>query len=84
MAELTKEERKWLNDVQKVLNRCTSKRLGFATAGDRDITVYDSSFSELIFKTLEHEGGDYIPTATKLGAVLGVINFPSPVESTAA
>ncbi|QHC46415.1 hypothetical protein EFZ62_16165 [Serratia marcescens] len=81
---LTAAEKKWVNDVQKVLNRCPSKRLGFATAGDSDITVYDSSFSELIFKTLEHEGGDYIPTATKLGAVLGVINFPSPVESTAA
>ncbi|MDX7490210.1 hypothetical protein [Serratia marcescens] len=81
---LTTEEKKWVSDVQKVLNRCPSKRLGFATTGDRDITVYDSSYSELIFKTLEHEGGDYIPTATKLGAVLGVINFPSPVESTAA
>lgn len=81
---LTTEEKKWVSDVQKVLNRCPSKRLGFATTGDRDITVYDSSYSELIFKTLEHEGGDYIPTATKLGAVLGVINFPSQVESTAA
>lgn len=80
---LTTAEKKWLNDVQKVLNRCPSKRLGFATAGDRDITVYDSSFSDLICETLEHEGGDYIPTAIKLGAVLGVINFPSQVESTA-
>ncbi|SUI70764.1 hypothetical protein [Serratia liquefaciens] len=84
MAKLTKKERQWLDELQEVLNRCSSKRLGFATAGDRDITVYDSSYSELIFKTLEHEGGDYIPTATKLGAVLGVINFPSQVESTAA
>lgn len=84
MTELTAAERKWLNDVQKVLNRCPSKRLGFATSGDRDITVYDSSFSDLIFKMLEREGGDYIPTADKLGAVFGVINFPAPVESTAA
>ncbi|WP_413503883.1 hypothetical protein [Serratia grimesii] len=83
MDELTAAERKWLNDVQRVLNRCPSKRLGFATAGDCDITVYDSSFSDLIFMILEHEGGDYIPTATKLGAVLGVIYFPAKVESTA-
>ncbi|MFS7186031.1 hypothetical protein AB6848_11220 [Serratia proteamaculans] len=84
MAKLTKVEKKWLDELQEVLNRCPSKRLGFATAGDRDITVYDSSFSDLICETLEHEGGDYIPTADKLGAVLGVVNFPSPVESTAA
>ncbi|HFI5325862.1 TPA: hypothetical protein ACGQSM_003695 [Serratia liquefaciens] len=83
MAKLTKKEQAWLDEFQEVLNRCPSKRLGFATAGDRDITVYDSSFSDLIFIVLEREGGDYIPTATKLGAVLGVINFPSPVESTA-
>lgn len=84
MTKLTKAENKWLEELQEVLNRCPSKRLGFATAGDRDITVYDSSFSDLICKTLEHEGGDYIPTATKLGAVLGAINFPALVESTAA
>lgn len=83
MAKLTKAEKKWLDELQEVLNRCPSKRLGFATSGDRDITVYDSSFSDLIFIVLEREGGDYIPTATKLGAVLGGINFPSPVESTA-
>ncbi|WP_454889805.1 hypothetical protein [Serratia quinivorans] len=84
MAELTTAEKKWVNDVQKVLNRCPSKRLGFATAGDHDITVYDSSFSDAIFVVIEREGGDYIPTADKLGAVFGVINFPAPVESTAA
>lgn len=84
MAKLTKAEKKWLDELQEVLNRCTSKRLGFATSGDRDITVYDVSFSDLIFKMLEREGGDYIPTADKLGAVFGVINFPAPVESTAA
>lgn len=84
MAELTKAENKWLDKLQEVLNRCPSKRLGFATAGDRDITVYDSSFSDLICKMLEREGGDYIPTADKLGAVFGVIYFPATVESTAA
>lgn len=84
MAKLTKKEQAWLDELQEVLNRCPSKRLGFATSGDRDITVYDGSFSDLIFKMLEREGGDYIPTADKLGAVFGVINFPAPVEPTAA
>lgn len=83
MAKLTKAEMKWLEELQEVLNRCPSNRLGFATSGDRDITVYESSFSDLICKILDREGGDYIPTATKLGAVLGVIYFPAQVESTA-
>lgn len=83
MTKLTKAEKKWLEELQEVLNRCPSKRLGFATAGDHDITVYDSSFSDAIFVVIEREGGDYIPTATKLGAVLGEIVFPANVESTA-
>lgn len=84
MAKLTKKEQAWVDELQDVLNRCPSKRLGFATSGDHDITVYDSSFSDAIFVVMEREGGDYIPTATKLGSVFGVINFPAPVESTAA
>lgn len=83
MARLTKAEKKWLEELQEVLNRCPSKRLGFATAGDRDVTVYDRSFSDLICRILEREGSDYIPTAEKLGAVLGGIVFPANVESTA-
>lgn len=85
MADLTKEERKWLNDVQKVLNRCPSKRLGFATAGDREITIYDNAFSQAIEDHIFSSGtGDFIPTASRLGAVLGEIRFPANVDSTAA
>lgn len=84
MVELTAAERKWLNDVQRVLNRCPSKRLGFATMGDRDVTVYDTSFSQAIEDHIFSSGtGDFIPTADQLGAVLGVVTFPANVESTA-
>ncbi|MBI6134373.1 hypothetical protein JEP93_14265 [Serratia marcescens] len=84
MTELTAAERKWLNDVQKVLNRCPSKRLGFATLGDRNVTVYDTSFSQAIEDHIFSSGtGDFIPTADRMGAVLGEITFPANVESTA-
>ncbi|EPA9109503.1 hypothetical protein [Serratia marcescens] len=85
MAELTAAEKKWVSDVQKVLNRCPSKRLGFATAGDRDITIYDNAFSQAIEDHIFSNGtGDFIPTAERLGAVLGEVTFPANVESTAA
>ncbi|HGM6992112.1 TPA: hypothetical protein ACKP7H_002364 [Serratia marcescens] len=84
MAELTAAELKWLNDVQKVLNRCPSKRLGFATMGDRNIAVYDTAFSQAIEDHIFSGGtGDFIPTAEQFGAVLGEITFPANVESTA-
>jgi hypothetical protein len=84
MAELSAVEKKWLNDVQKVLNRCPSTRLGFATMGDRSVTVYDNAFSQAIEDHIFSSGtGDFIPTAELMGAVLGEIVFPANVESTA-
>ncbi|CAI1573865.1 Uncharacterised protein [Serratia entomophila] len=84
MAKLTKAETKWLDELQEVLNRCPSNRLGFATIGDRDVTVYDTSFSQAIEDHIFSSGtGDFIPTADQLGAVLGEITFPANVESTA-
>ncbi|WP_129543757.1 hypothetical protein [Serratia sp. 1D1416] len=82
--ELTAAEKKWVNDVQKMLNRCPSKRLGFATAGDRNIIIYDNAFSQAIEDHIFSSGtGDFIPTADRLGALLGEITFPANVESTA-
>lgn len=84
MAELNAAEKKWLNDVQKVLNRCPSTRLGFATMGDRNVTVYDKSFALAIEDHIFSSGtGDFIPTADRMGTVLGEIVFPANVESTA-
>ena len=37
MSELTAEERKWVKQVQKVLDKCPSKRIGFYTIGDNNI-----------------------------------------------
>ncbi|EMK1274663.1 hypothetical protein V8M30_000246 [Serratia marcescens] len=51
MAELTAAERKWLNEVQKVLNRCPSTRLGFFTIGDKDVFVYDKRLDKQITKS---------------------------------
>jgi hypothetical protein len=41
MRKMTKEEAKWLDEVQDVLNRCPSKRLGFYTIGDPTVFVFD-------------------------------------------
>jgi len=41
MSKLTKKERDWIAELQSVLDKCPSRRLGFFTIGDKDVTVYD-------------------------------------------
>ncbi len=40
---LTKEERRWIRDLERVLLR-TPKRLELYTIGDRDLTVFTNEF----------------------------------------
>lgn len=82
MARLTKDEKKWLADLQEVLDRCPSKRLGFYTIGDSDVTIFDKDLTD----KYEHEHGDgrdFCQTVDRAGARLGEIIFPSGVASTA-
>lgn len=74
----TVRELKWLAEVQAVLDRCPSKRLGFYTIGDREVTVYDKRFDAAI----DASGRDFGPAAYDLDAILGGISFPSNVHST--
>lgn len=83
MAELTKEERKWLNDVQKVLNRCPSKRLGFYTIGDPTIYVYDRSKDQEIDAHQHRNGRDFCHSVDALNAEFCDLDFPAAVHSTA-
>lgn len=83
MAELTAAERKWLNDVQKVLNRCPSTRLGFFTIGDKDVFVYDKRLDKQIDELQDSGGRDFGLVVNDLDAGFGELIFPSHVHSTA-
>lgn len=81
---LTEAERKWLKDVQRVLNRCPSTRLGFYTIGDREITVIDQDETNS-FEELNGWGdkADYCTLVNKAETRLGELDFPNNVHSTA-
>lgn len=38
---LTQAEKKWIDQLQKILDSCPSKRLGAFTIGDADFSIYD-------------------------------------------
>lgn len=84
MAKLTKKEQAWLDELQAVLNRCPSKRIGFYTIGDKDVYVYDRSKDSQISSYLDRRGSADFCTATRaLDADFTSINFPAAVHSTA-
>jgi hypothetical protein len=86
MSELTKKERDWIAELQTVLDKCPSKRLGFFTIGDPDITIYDLNKHKKITELMNKHGNyDFCTAVDELdaGFVGGYINFPSPVASTA-
>lgn len=81
---LTKAEKAWVAEVQAALDKCPSTRLGFATIGDCDLTIFDLRGMEKIYAKLERGKADFIPAADKLGLVAAQrLNFPQPVESAA-
>jgi len=83
MAEpLTQAERKWLKDLQRVLDRCPSTRLGFFTIGDPEVTVIDQPATDT-FEREHGERGDYCITVDAAGTCLGRLKFPERVHSTA-
>jgi hypothetical protein len=48
MAELTKEELKWVKQLNTLLKKCPSKRLGFYTTGDDIVGLYDADYQDEI------------------------------------
>lgn len=82
--KLTKAEKAWVAEVQAALDKCPSTHLGFATAGDHDLTIFDIRGIDKICALLNRGSHDFIPVADKLGLVADErLNFPRPVESTA-
>jgi len=84
MAELTKEEKAWVKQLNALLDKCPSKRLAFATIGDCDVSIFDVTRYNDICDEQERGGGEFIPAANRIGALFDErLNFPNQVESTA-
>lgn len=84
MSKLTKQEREWLNEVQAVLNKCPSYRLGFYTTGDSSVTVFDDNKAYEINSYVDNNRVDYCTAAHAVDALLGFeLHFPNQVLSTA-
>lgn len=82
--KLTEAEKTGVAEVQAALDKCPSKRLGFATTGDHDLTIFDIGGMSKIYERLDRANDDFVPAATALGLVADeVLRFPQPVESTA-
>lgn len=82
MAKLTKAEKKWLEELRDVLNRCPSNRLGFYTIGDPRIYVYDRSKDEKIDAHQDRNGREFCHSVDALNAGFCDLDFPAPVHST--
>lgn len=83
MAKLNKKEQAWLDELQEVLERCPSDRLGFFTIGDNDVFVYDKRLDKQMDELQESGSRDFGQIVNDLDAGFGALVFPSSVHSTA-
>lgn len=82
--KLTKKEQAWVDEVNAVLARCPSKRLGFATTGDPVVYIYDRTKEKAIDTLTDRGSWDFVPAAGHLGHLSGeTLDFPACVQSTA-
>jgi hypothetical protein len=83
--KLTRDERKWLRDVQRVLDACPSDRLGFYTIGDPQVTVYNRTKEEKINALMDaHDKMDFPQAVQDAKADLHInLDFPACVHSVA-
>lgn len=80
MSELTKAEKKWVRDVQKVLDKCPSKRIGFYTIGDNNVMLWDTDKKE---EAMAQEDDFCVIVENCDAGFDEELIFPNPVESTA-
>lgn len=83
--KLTSDERKWLADLQAVLDACPSKRLGFYTIGDPEVSVYDHTKEAKIDALMSAKDNlDFGGAVQEAKAEIGVwLRFPNCVHSVA-
>lgn len=82
---LSKREIRWLIRLQKVLDACPNKRIGFYTIGDSSIHIYDRRFDDQINEKMDTSRAcDFSQAVNDAGASLDdQIEFPSNVHSVA-
>ena len=80
--KLTQKEKKWVDDVNKLLAKCPSKRIGFFTIGDNNLNIYDTTKDDEICK-LQDDDIDFGPAFESSHALADEsIWFTIPVHST--
>jgi len=84
--KLTQKEKKWVDDVNKLLAKCPSKRLGFFTIGDNNLNIYDATKDKEIGQKQDEARSydcDFGPACEALNALADErIWFTNPVHST--
>lgn len=84
---LTAAEKKWLKELQAVLDKCPSKRMGFYTSGGSptvhvfDLPVADAWEAANVSQYDRMHGyGSYSLGLEAAGADLGVVDFPATIS----
>lgn len=85
MATLTKAEAKWIKDMQALIDKCPSKRIGFYTIGDSDISAFDVTKNDEITEYQDrHRCAEFCHAVSALDAGFDArLVFTNPVFSTA-
>lgn len=83
--KLNAAEKKWLSDLQAVLDACPSDRLGFYTIGDPSVSVYDRRKEKQINALMDAKDNLDFPGAVyeAKGETDVDIRFPQCVHSVA-
>jgi hypothetical protein len=85
-VKLNRAEKQWISDLQAVLDACPSKRLGFYTIGDPQVTIYDRSKEKAINALMDSHLSslDFGAAVEKAKASTdAVLDFPAHVHSVA-
>jgi hypothetical protein len=82
-VKLNKAELEWITKVQGILDECPSKRLGFYTIGDSEVSIYDLRKEEKIGDILDEGRHDFCGAVIEVGADTETyLTFPANVHST--
>jgi len=81
---LTKEEKKWIKDFQKLMDKCPSKRFGCYTTGDCNLAIYDKPvFDSVREESRRYEELDDVIVHQEIGTILDEVFMPFQVDGVA-
>lgn len=80
---LTKVEKKWLAELQTVLDKCPSKRLGAYTTGDAVLSIYDKPVFDRYRDANPRDERDDVWVHQDIGTKLCVIDTPFQIDGVA-